>query len=272
MLATERQSPKTIPAPHGQPSRRETTAPQQRGDDDLPDRAGKGDAPHGKQVADGKMDADAEHEQDDADLGELLRESGIDDDTWREGSDDDAREQVADEGRHAQAHGDEAEQEREAQAGGDRRDQGGLLGHAAAVGGGVARFEEVSLADLARQPVAARIRRQEGPPAAREFVATGRRAAAAERRELCRGKSSNSSWAAHERDGDHWRRRMSAVIEASHLAYRYGRTTASSALRSREPRAEVLPTESLIPSRQVRCAQLVRRAADAPRHVIRRGE
>ena len=42
------------------------------GDGALRDRPGNGDASHGKQFFDVKLKADAEHQQDDADLGELF--------------------------------------------------------------------------------------------------------------------------------------------------------------------------------------------------------
>ena len=103
---------------------------EQGGDRDLHERAGEGNAPHGEQVADGEVDPDAEHEQDDADLRELLRQSGVDDDARCVGADDDAGEEVPDEGGHPQPDGEEPEQEGQAQAGGDRGDQCGLVGHA----------------------------------------------------------------------------------------------------------------------------------------------
>ena len=75
------------------------------------------------------MQADAEHQQDDADLGELRGELAVGDEAGRERADGDARQQVADERRQLQPDGDEAADEREREADGDRRDQRGLVGH-----------------------------------------------------------------------------------------------------------------------------------------------
>ena len=47
------------------------------------------------------MQADAEHQQDDADLGELARERLVGDEARREGADGDAGEQIADQRRQA---------------------------------------------------------------------------------------------------------------------------------------------------------------------------
>ena len=46
---------------------------ERRGDRDLRQRAGDGDPAHRQQVLDREVQADAEHQQDDADLGELAR-------------------------------------------------------------------------------------------------------------------------------------------------------------------------------------------------------
>jgi hypothetical protein len=66
--------------------------------------------------------ADAEHQQDDADPGELFGQRLVGHDTRGEGTDSDAGEQIADDGQRAQPARDRAEQEGETQALGDRRD------------------------------------------------------------------------------------------------------------------------------------------------------
>ena len=60
------------------------------------DRAGHRDAPHGEQFLDVELQADAEHQQDDADLGELLGEVRVGDEARRVRPDQRAGEQVAD--------------------------------------------------------------------------------------------------------------------------------------------------------------------------------
>ena len=49
--------------------------PERRGDGDLPDGARHRDAAHREQVAQREVEAHSEHEEDDADLGELPREA-----------------------------------------------------------------------------------------------------------------------------------------------------------------------------------------------------
>ncbi len=75
------------------------------------------------------MQADAEHQQDDADLGQLGGEIGIGDESRRERTDRDACEQIADERRQAHARGEKSEREREHEADGDQRDEFGFVGH-----------------------------------------------------------------------------------------------------------------------------------------------
>ena len=58
---------------------------------DLHERAGHRDRAHRQQVAQREMQADAEHQQDDADLGQLAGEVLIGDEARRERSDHDAR-------------------------------------------------------------------------------------------------------------------------------------------------------------------------------------
>jgi hypothetical protein len=67
-----------------------------RGHADLHQRAGHGDVLHRQQVAQREVQADAEHQQDHADLGQLRRERLVGDEARRERADHYAREQVAD--------------------------------------------------------------------------------------------------------------------------------------------------------------------------------
>ncbi len=69
---------------------------QPRGDRALDDRAGNGHAAHGEQLVEMELEADAEHQQDDADLGELAGEMCVGDEAGRVGADQQAGEQVAD--------------------------------------------------------------------------------------------------------------------------------------------------------------------------------
>ena len=75
------------------------------------------------------MKADAEHQQDHADLGELADRLRIDVDAGRERPRRDPRHQVADERRQAQPGGEETEAEGEHQAGNDRDHEAGVLIH-----------------------------------------------------------------------------------------------------------------------------------------------
>ena len=53
-------------------------------DGDLHDGAGHGDGAHRQQVLQREMQADAEHQQDDADLGELVGQALVGDEARRE--------------------------------------------------------------------------------------------------------------------------------------------------------------------------------------------
>ncbi len=75
------------------------------------------------------MQADAEHQQDDADLGEFVGKAGIGDEARRERPDQHAGDQIADERRHAEAVGERAEDEGQPQTGDDGGDQGRVMRH-----------------------------------------------------------------------------------------------------------------------------------------------
>lgn len=78
-----------------------------------------------------KVQADAEHHQNDADLGELLGDGQIAAETRRVRPDEHAGEQVADDRRQSQAMGDVAADQGRAERGGKRRNQFEIAVHAA---------------------------------------------------------------------------------------------------------------------------------------------
>ncbi len=86
----------------------------QRGDGDLADRARHGDAGDRQQVLQREMQADAEHQQDDADLGQLGSKRGIGLEARRVRTHQDAGQQIADQRLHAQPVGDQPEDEKRA--------------------------------------------------------------------------------------------------------------------------------------------------------------
>jgi hypothetical protein len=71
-------------------------------DRDLADRARDGGRSDGQQILEREMKSDAKHEQNDADLGQLWCQLGIGDVAGRRRSDQHARQQITDQGRHAQ--------------------------------------------------------------------------------------------------------------------------------------------------------------------------
>ena len=81
------------------------------------------DPPHGEQLLEVEVQADAEHQQDDADLGELLRQRAVGDEARRVRADEQPGEQVADDRRQPEPVRDVAEDQRRGQAAGQRQDQ-----------------------------------------------------------------------------------------------------------------------------------------------------
>ncbi|MCY1287514.1 hypothetical protein D9M68_439840 [compost metagenome] len=88
------------------------------GDGDLHHRAGNGDGLHREQVLQREVQADAEHQQDHAELGDFLRQRLVGDVAGRERPGQHAGQQVADQRRDAQAVGQGAEDEGQDEAGG----------------------------------------------------------------------------------------------------------------------------------------------------------
>ena len=76
------------------------------------------------------MQADAEHQQHDADLGQLSGDDAIGDEAGGEGADRDPRDQVADQRGQAQAMGEEAEEERQGKTDGDGGNERDIMRHA----------------------------------------------------------------------------------------------------------------------------------------------
>ena len=123
VLATARAMPKTMPADQSHPKPRAITAPSAVATSALGDGAGDGDAPDRQQLFDVELQADAEHQQDDADFRELFGDASVGDESGSVGADGDAGEQVADDRREAEALRDVAEDERRSEAPGKRQDE-----------------------------------------------------------------------------------------------------------------------------------------------------
>ena len=103
MLATEIARPKTSPADQPHPIGDADQGAEQRRDEALTQGAGHGDFADGQQLLEVELQADAEHQQDDADLGELVGEVLVGDEAGRIGPDDEPGEQVADDGGEPEA-------------------------------------------------------------------------------------------------------------------------------------------------------------------------
>ena len=96
VLATDSATPKTKPAPTDQPSSQASAMPSSGPDHDLHDRAGDRDGAHRQKLVQRELQPDAEHQQDDADFGELVGDVLVGDEARRERADDDAGQQVPD--------------------------------------------------------------------------------------------------------------------------------------------------------------------------------
>ena len=123
VLATDSATPKTMPAAQAPAGAVDHERAERGGDQALHDRAGDRDAPDGEQILDVELQADAEHQQDDADLGELLGERAIGDEPGRVRADDEPGDEVADDRRELQPLGDVAADQRRDEAAGEREDQ-----------------------------------------------------------------------------------------------------------------------------------------------------
>ena len=129
MLATESAKPEHEPAAKAPaPTHRYGRADRRR-DRDLHECSGNGDPADGHQIGRREVQADAEHQQDHADLGKLGRHRRISRKAGTEGADGDARQEVADERREVQPDGHEAEREGHHEAQGHRDQQRRLVFH-----------------------------------------------------------------------------------------------------------------------------------------------
>ena len=68
---------------------------QQCREHDAPERSGNRDASNGKQIVEREVEPDAEHQQDHADLGQLLREIHVGDEPGRRGPEQHAGDEIA---------------------------------------------------------------------------------------------------------------------------------------------------------------------------------
>ena len=89
---------------------------------DLNNCAGHGDATDSQQIIEGEVQPDTEHQQDDADLGQLARQFDVSHETWRGRAEHDPGNQVANQRRQFQSAGDETHNQRKPQAGGNGGD------------------------------------------------------------------------------------------------------------------------------------------------------
>ena len=76
------------------------------------------------------MQPDPEHQQHHADLGQLGGNLQVGNETGRRGADDDSRQQIANECRHAQTLGNHTEDQGDAETGCQCRNQGNVVLHA----------------------------------------------------------------------------------------------------------------------------------------------
>ena len=74
-----------------------------------------------------EVQSDAEHDEDDADLGKLLGEVRIGLEAGRVATDDDAGEEIADDGRESEPVGEVAEHKSRAQAAGQSQNELGVM-------------------------------------------------------------------------------------------------------------------------------------------------
>ena len=128
MLATDNDNPNTSP---GQSPKPRYHGAEDRGHRDLRHGTGYGDAPNFKQVADREMQTHAEHQQNDADLCELSSQAGVSNVAGCEGSNGDARDEIAQNGRQPQPRGDQPEDKSQPESSGNSSNQRGFMRHGA---------------------------------------------------------------------------------------------------------------------------------------------
>ena len=126
VLATDSATPKTSPAPSVQPSHQPTAMPSGVATSPCASAPGMAMARTDSRSSSEKCEPDAEHQQNDADLGELVGDVLVGDIAGRERPDQDAGEQIADQRReleamHQYAQG-ECEHEADGEGGNERWD------------------------------------------------------------------------------------------------------------------------------------------------------
>ena len=115
--------PKITPADHSQPEAAGQERAEERGRAALDDRAWHRNPTHRQQFVEMELQADAEHQQDDADLRQLFRQRRIGHEARRVRPDQHAGQQIAHDRRKAQALGDVAKHERGAEAAREGQDE-----------------------------------------------------------------------------------------------------------------------------------------------------
>ena len=95
----------------------------------LHQRTWDGDGPYRQQILERDMQADAEHQQDHADFGELSGDCTVHDDARGKWPDRDAGQQITHQGRQAQSGGEEPASERINKPGRNGFNQGIIMGH-----------------------------------------------------------------------------------------------------------------------------------------------
>jgi hypothetical protein len=98
------------------------------------------------------VDADAEHQENDADFRDLLCEAGVGDEARSKGADDNAGNQVADQRGQTETCGKKTEQQRERDCGCDRENQCSVVGQI----GPLLHREFVSECNIERKRLGAR--------------------------------------------------------------------------------------------------------------------
>ena len=128
VLATPSASPNTIAPAHSQPNDRASSVSKQGGHAAGREGAGNGDATDRQQLVHVKLQAHTEHQQDDADLGQLFGYRRIGDEARRVGADHQPCYQVPDDRRQADATREVSRHQRGGEAAGEREDQA-VAGH-----------------------------------------------------------------------------------------------------------------------------------------------
>ena len=148
VLATESARPNTSPPPSGQPSSSPSPTPSAVATTICAIAPGHRDGAHRQQILERELQPDAEHQQDDADLGELVGDALVGDEARRERPDHDAGEQIADERRGLQPMRDRAEREGQHEADHDGRRQGRVQLHRGSSGQRAAQVIHARAADV----------------------------------------------------------------------------------------------------------------------------